>query len=111
MDKEADSTGPSPLLAGPALGQGLEPFLREACEDRLGPVTWFRTDWQHGGAATGRARLRLEDGSEAEVVVKLPVSLTELRWLDRLQSAPILSRFRSSLPLESLWTVTTSRGW
>lgn len=88
MDKEADSTGPSPLLAGPALGQGLEPFLREACEDRLGPVTWFRTDWQHGGAATGRARLRLEDGSEAEVVVKLPVSLTELRWLDRLQSAP-----------------------
>jgi len=88
MDKEAESTGPSPELAGPALGQGLEPFLREACDQRLGPVTWFRTDWQHGGAATGRARLELDDGTSIEVVVKLPVSLTELRWLQRLQDAP-----------------------
>ena len=88
MAKESDPTEPSLHLAGPALGQGLEPFLREACGQRLGPVTWFRTDWQHGGAATGRAQLRQGDGSEIEVVAKLPVSLTELRWLGRLQNAP-----------------------
>ena len=51
MSNEVDSTGEFPPAGSPALGQGLEPLVHEACNDRLGKVIWFRTDWQHGGAA------------------------------------------------------------
>ena len=88
MHTADDSSDPKPALAGPALGQGLEPLLRHACNDALGPVTWFRTDWQYGGAATGRASLKELDGTEHKVVVKLPVSVREAVWLERLQAAP-----------------------
>lgn len=88
MHPEDELREDSPAMVGPALGQGLEPLVRTACNDRLGPVTWFRTDWQHGGAATGRAHLQDAEGMDHEVMVKLPVSLRELRWLERLQSAP-----------------------
>ncbi|MCH2160835.1 MAG: aminoglycoside phosphotransferase family protein [Phycisphaerales bacterium] len=90
-----------PPKAPAALGQGLEPFVRTACEDKLGEVIWFRTDWQHGGAATGRAEWRDDDGQATKVVVKLPVNQTELRWLQRLQpeepsaSSPIPRLFAS----------------
>lgn len=102
MHTADDSPEPTPALAGPALGQGLEPLLRRACDDALGPVTWFRTDWQHGGAATGRARLKEVDGSEHEVVVKLPVSVREAAWLERLQAAP------QPLPVPRLFKSGTS---
>ena len=60
-------------------------MLREACEGRLSEITWFRTDWQRGGAATGTATYELAEGGTVEVVVKLPVVPRELQWIDRLQ--------------------------
>lgn len=66
-------------------GANLEPFLRRACDDRLSRITWFRTDWQRGGAATGFATYRDDDGRACDAVVKLPVPPVERLWLDRLQ--------------------------
>ncbi len=69
-----------------AFASSLEPALREACEGRLGTLTWFRTDWQRGGAATATADYQSDDGT-VPVVVKLPVVQRELKWTRRLQSA------------------------
>ena len=66
-------------------GASLEPVLRRACQDRLSSVNWFRTDWQRGGALTGYACFRDDEGIENAVVVKLPVSPVEQNWLGRLQ--------------------------
>ncbi len=66
-------------------GAQLEPVLLAACDGRLGGLHWFRTDWQRGGALTGYAAWRGDDGSTEPVVVKLPVPPQELRWLKRLQ--------------------------
>ncbi len=63
-----------------ALAVALEPVLRHACEDRLGPIEWFASRWQRGGAATGFSTWRDEDGALREVVVKLPVGYVEHRW-------------------------------
>ena len=68
------------------LGAGLGPVLGETCQGQLGEITWFKADWQRGGAATGTASFTLDDGTEAAVVVKLPVVPRELLWLQRLQS-------------------------
>lgn len=64
------------------LAHALEPALRESCDGRLGPVRWFRTDWQRGGAATGFSTFTF-DGEPAprDVVVKLPIGPTEHRTL------------------------------
>lgn len=70
------------------LGQSLSPVLRRVNADQLGPITWFRTDWQRSGASTGQAIWTSEDGTESEVVIKIPVSEREFRWLRRLQDAP-----------------------
>ena len=82
-------------------GAALEPVLRRACNDRLGEVTWFRTDWQRGGALTGYAHYHADDDREHEVVVKLPVPPAERRWLERLQAgddvAPVLYAHGESL--------------
>ncbi len=69
-------------------GSALEPVLRQACGDRLSAINWFRTDWQRGGAATGYATWRDDDGIEQPVVVKLPVQPRERLWLHRLQNCP-----------------------
>ncbi|MGQ0628253.1 MAG: phosphotransferase family protein [Phycisphaerales bacterium] len=75
--------GPSGLPAGPALGQTLAPQLIEASGRRLGPIRWFRSDWQRGGGATGYASF--DTGAAAvEVVVKLPVGYTEWKWTTRM---------------------------
>ncbi len=66
-------------------GANLEPVLRRASDDRLSKINWFRTDWQRGGAATGFAKFRTEDGSACDVVVKMPVPPVESLWLNRLQ--------------------------
>ena len=71
---------------GRDLAASLEPVLGEACEGRLREVTWFRTDWQRGGAATGRARWTDATGSRA-VLVKMPLHPRELRWLRSLGDA------------------------
>ena len=75
-----------PAHGGP-LGAALEPILQHACEDRLSRVTWFRTDWQRGGAATGYATFSERKDVQHPVVVKLPVPPRERQWLVRLQGA------------------------
>ena len=70
-----------------ALAATLEPALREACDDRLSKLTWFRTDWQRGGAATATADFTRKDGSTVPVVAKFPVVPRELTWTRRLQDS------------------------
>ena len=65
-------------------GANLESSLRRACGDRLSAISWFRTDWQRGGALTGYATYRDDTHCEQPVVVKLPVGPTERHWLIRL---------------------------
>lgn len=71
---------PHPPAPDPhALGESLGPALREECEGRLGSIEWFRSSWQHGGAATGLAEW--SDGSgTTPAIVKLPVPALEHRW-------------------------------
>jgi len=69
-------------------GAELEPAMRRSCRERLSAITWFRTDWQRGGAATGNARYTDDDGCEQPVVVKLPVTPRERLWLERMQASP-----------------------
>jgi hypothetical protein len=68
-----------------SLAASLAPVLTEACGGRLSPITWYRADWQRGGAATGTARFLRDEGGTAEVVVKLPVVPRERLWVSRLQ--------------------------
>lgn len=68
-------------------GPALEPLLRKACGNRLSAITWFRADWQRGGAATAYATYEEEQDSH-QVVVKVPVRPAERRWLQHLQSFP-----------------------
>lgn len=75
---------PDAMAEGP-FGTMLEPVLRSVCGDRLSAVSWFRTDWQRGGAATGYASYRDDEGTDRPVVVKLPVPPCELQWLTALQ--------------------------
>jgi hypothetical protein len=81
VDGPAD---PSPTHPTQMFGEGLAPVLVQACGGRLTDLHWFRTDWQRGGALTGYAVYRADDG-EHPVVVKLPVRPIELLWLRRLQ--------------------------
>lgn len=69
-----------------SLAASLAPVLQEACGGRLGEITWFRADWQRGGAATGTSTFRVDD-EEVPVVVKLPVVQREYTWTIRLQQA------------------------
>jgi hypothetical protein len=82
-----------------SLASSLEPVLSQACAGRLSPVTWFRADWQRGGAATGTATIET-GGAAAEVVVKLPVVPRELAWVERLQDPadpdPVVPRLYAS---------------
>ncbi len=82
-------TAPPPLIAGDGhFGATLEPVLQKACAGRLSAVSWFRTDWQRGGALTGNATYLDEQGVTHEVVVKLPVPPCERQWLAALQDVP-----------------------
>lgn len=79
-----------------SLAASLAPVLNAMCEGRLGEITWFKADWQRGGAATGISTYRLDEGAEAAVVLKLPVVQRELTWMKRLQdpadSDPVVPR-------------------
>ena len=83
-------TAPAHVLEHPtrALAEGLAQPLVEACGGRLDTITWFHTDWQRGGAATGRSRWTDDHGNQVRVVVKLPVNNRELLWMRRLQPTP-----------------------
>ena len=77
-----------PELDGQSLASALEPQLRDACRGHLGKVSWFKADWQHGGAGTGFSTWRANgDGGhprEIPCVVKLPVGYSEYFWTKRL---------------------------
>lgn len=75
---------PSDMGDGP-FGTLLEPVLRSVCDGRLSEVSWFRADWQRGGAVTGYAMYRDDGGVDRPVVVKMPVPPCELQWLSALQ--------------------------
>ena len=66
------------------LAHELAPVLRQTCSGCLGPISWFRSTWQHGGAATGYADWTNATGQTQQVVVKLPVGFTEYFWTTRL---------------------------
>lgn len=74
-------------IGGGSFGTMLEPVLRSVCGDRLSEVNWFRTDWQRGGAVTGYATYRDDDGEGRPAVVKMPVPPCELQWMKVLQGA------------------------
>ena len=79
MKSEANNHGNSQLA------DTLLPHLYRACEGHLKDVHWFRTDWQRGGAATGRATWQGKDGESHDVMVKFPIRARELLWTRRLQ--------------------------
>lgn len=68
-----------------SLAQGLADILIVACDGQLGQITWFKADWQRGGAATGTATYKINGDTYEQVVVKLPVVQRELLWTRRLQ--------------------------
>ena len=75
-----------------SLAAALAPALREATGGRLGPIEWFSTAQQRGGAATGAAdwfESGCESGSAPEstpirAIVKLPVGPREHDWTSGL---------------------------
>lgn len=71
----------------PALARHLLPALQEACNGRLDEVSWFRADWQRGGASTARAIWKVKDQPDRPAVIKFPVIPRELYWTRRLQNA------------------------
>lgn len=68
----------------------LEPAIIRECDDRLSDIRAFRTNWQRGwergGAATARAIFTDDTGYAHDVIVKVPVGRTELRWMKHLQT-------------------------
>lgn len=62
----------------------LDPVLHSACDGRLGSIEWFKSAWQHGGAATGFAEWTFPDGRKTGVLVKMPIGPTEHRWTTAL---------------------------
>ncbi len=78
------------------LAATLVPVLGDACDGKLSEITWFKADWQRGGAATGTATYRLDGGETADVVVKLPVVQRELLWMRRLQKASVVPKLYAS---------------
>lgn len=83
-------------LSPRSLAASLAPALARACEDRLSQITWFKADWQRGGAATGTSTYRIDGGGSASVVVKLPVVQRELLWMQRLQGSDVVPRLYAS---------------
>jgi len=77
-----------PELDGQALASSLDSQLHKACHGRLGPISWFKATWQHGGAGTGFSTWSLPDPScghrEIPCVVKLPIGYGEYFWTKRL---------------------------
>ncbi|MCI0365868.1 MAG: aminoglycoside phosphotransferase family protein [Phycisphaerales bacterium] len=69
------------------LAASLVPLVVDACQGRLGQITWFKADWQRGGAATARATFQNDEIADVAVVLKLPVVQRELLWMQRLNNA------------------------
>ena len=81
----SESAAEAALQDSRSLAWSLAPLLHETCNGRLGEISWFKADWQRGGAATGTSTYRRNDDGACGAVVKLPVGPRELIWLRRLQ--------------------------
>ncbi len=68
-----------------SLATSLAPVLCDACEGQLSDISWFKADWQRGGAATATATFTPISSNPRPVIVKLPVVGRELLWTKRLQ--------------------------
>jgi hypothetical protein len=79
---------PLPTTDSGDLADLLGPSLQRASAGRLGPIEWFHSPRQRGGAATGFSRWD-DRGEGLPVLVKFPVSPGELRWTTALGSVPI----------------------
>src|SRR5687767_10035935 len=90
------SAATPPWIDAHSLGVSLGPALLRHCEGRLTHLEWFRSTWQHGGAATGFARWRDDDGADSDVLVKVPVSPLEHHWTTHLSAAAALPLHGSS---------------
>ncbi len=81
---------PTPKLAaatssGHDFGPTFEHLLRDACNGKLSEISWFRTDWQRGGAATGYATIHHDNTTPPrDVVVKFPLGPAEYKILTDL---------------------------
>ena len=82
MSRDASKAVPADARG---LATSLAPLVIEACDNKLSDITWFKADWQRGGAATAKAVFSLGDGSVHPVVIKFPVVQRELLWTKRLQ--------------------------
>jgi hypothetical protein len=75
-------------LDGQSLASTLSPQLHHACHGHLGPISWFKADWQRGGAGTGFSTWRMNTPSgrarEVPCVIKMPVGYAEYFWTKRL---------------------------
>jgi hypothetical protein len=81
MHESSKPIHPAGSSAAPgSLAATLEPKLIDVCQGRLSRIEWFKSDWQAGGASTGRAKFTQPDGTSHGVVVKLPVGPSEHRW-------------------------------
>jgi hypothetical protein len=73
------------------LAANLAPLVAQATGGRLGEITWFKTDWQRGGAATGKSSFKTDAEQTLPVILKLPVAGRELLWSQRLQDSDLPS--------------------
>ncbi len=87
------------------LGNSLGPMLIEHCKGQLGPIQWFRADWQRGGAATGFSLWKTDDDSQGiPVMVKVPVGECEYSWTvalsceDEASKAELHNKSNGALP-------------
>jgi hypothetical protein len=71
---------------GHGIAASLGPALVEHCHGKLSSIEWFRSTWQHGGAATGFARWQDNGAAAIDVLVKLPIGPVEHRWTSQLSS-------------------------
>ncbi len=72
---------------GHGIAASLGPALVEHCGGKLSSIEWFRSTWQHGGAATGFATWHENGSDPLAVVVKLPIGPVEHRWTQWLSGA------------------------
>jgi len=82
-----DNTPPAPLQGRIPHGSDLEDELLQACNQRLIDVHWFRTDWQRGGASTGKGMILDEELKLHTILIKLPIPEVERLWLSRLANS------------------------
>ena len=117
---QCNVNGPSnrvnPLSSIPAhpdsrsLAASLAPLVVQACGGRLGDITWFKTDWQRGGAATGKSTFKTDDGQSVPVILKLPVVQRELHWTRSLQDDVWAHNSAGDIPIPRLYACGETLG-